>query len=293
MFKQIVTDLETAATFVKVTAANKGIVTKGAVNAMLAKVHATVSPADWTKVNKYCDDVIAGGYSLLPDFNSLWNNTAENTAESIFEINYEGGVSDGNWGVKIFRGLDWKKFNLPSNDLILTYDAEGDMIRKNASITFLDVSGKWSDIHYPQTKYPFINKYRKFEEGSAQNYIFIRLADILLLKAEAQNELGNLDEAKKLVNQIRKRVKLADTAAASKMQMKKAILHERRLELAFEGIRWFDLKRTGTAIEVMNKTKLNANGDLVGYNLTTNKLLWPIPQSELDKNIKLTQNSGY
>jgi len=292
VYAQIITDLETALANVKTTAIHKGIVTKGAVNALLAKVYANITPVDWTKVNKYCDDVIAGGYNLLPNYDDLWNNSKENTDESIFEINYNGGSSDGNWGVKIFRGLDWKKFNLPSNDLVMAYENEGDDIRKNASVTFLDVSGKWSDSHWSQTKYPFINKYRKFNEGSDQNYIFIRLADILLLKAEAQNELGNLQVANDLVNQIRTRVKLANTIATSKSEMTAAIAKERRLELAFEGIRWYDLKRTGKAIEVMNAAK-GADGKVIGYNLTTNRLVWPIPQSELDKNSKLIQNPGY
>ena len=292
VYNQIINDLETAQANVQTTAAHKGIVTKGAVNAVLAKVYATRVPADWNKVLAYCNDVVAGGYSLLPNYDDLWNNTAENTAESIFEINYNGGASDGNWGVKIFRGLDWKKFNLPSNDLVKAFEAEGDVVRKNASVTFQDVSGKWSDAHWPQTQYPFINKYRKFDEGSNQNYIFIRLADILLLKAEALNENGDLAGAMLLVNQIRKRAKLADTNAANKEAARSVISKERRLELAFEGHRWYDLKRTGKAIDVMNNA-VGPNGENLGYNLTQERLLWPIPQSELDKNTKLSQNPGY
>lgn len=292
VYNQIIKDFETALANVNVTAIHKGIATKGAVNAMLAKVYATRPNKDWNKVLSHCNDVIAGGYSLLPNYDDLWNNSAENTAESIFEINYNGGASDGNWGVKIFRGLDWKKFNLPSNDLVKAFDAEGDLVRKNASVTFLDVSGKWSDAHWPQTKYPFINKYRKFDEGSNQNYIFIRLADILLLKAEALNENGDIPGALQLVNQIRKRAKLADATAVGKEEMKALIAKERRLELAFEGHRWYDLKRTGKAIDVMNNA-VGPNGEKLGYNLTNERLLWPIPQSELDKNTKLSQNPGY
>ena len=292
VYTQIIKDFETALANVNVTDIHKGIATKGAVNAMLAKVYATRPNKDWNKVLSHCNDVVAGGYTLLPNYDDLWNNSAENTAESIFEINYNGGASDGNWGVKIFRGLDWKKFNLPSNDLAKAFDAEGDLVRKNASITFLDVSGKWSDAHWPQTKYPFINKYRKFDEGSNQNYIFIRLADIILLKAEALNENGDMQGALQLVNQIRKRAKLADATAAGKEEMKAVIAKERRLELAFEGHRWYDLKRTGKAIEVMNDA-VGPTGEKLGYNLTNDRLLWPIPQSELDKNTKLSQNPGY
>ena len=192
----------------------------------------------------------------------------------------------------MFMGMDWKKFDIPSNDLAKAFDDENDAIRKASSITFLNVSGKWSDTHWPQTQYPFINKYRIYTSPSPQNYIFIRLADILLLKAEALNETCDLAGAAALVNQIRTRVKLANTTASTKDAMKLAIEKERRLELAFEGIRWFDLKRTGRAIDVMSNT-IGADGQKIGYSLTTEKLLWPIPQAELDKNTKLVQNPGY
>lgn len=292
VYRQIIADLETALTRVRVTAPHKGFATKGAVNALLAKVYATQEPHDWDKVKQYCDAVISGGYSLMSEYDQLWNNQNENSSEAIFEINYNGGITDGNWGTKIFRGLDWKKFNLPANDLVKAFDAENDLIRKNASVIFLDVSGKWSDPHWPQTQYPFINKWRNFNEGSNQNYIFIRLADILLLKAEALNELGDQPGAAALVNQIRARVDLGDTPAATQAELRLAIEKERRLELAFEGHRWYDLKRTGRAIAVINAA-VGANNENLGYNLTENRLVWPIPQAELDKNSKLTQNPGY
>lgn len=292
VYAQLIADLETALPRVRVTAPHKGFVTTGAVNAVLAKVYATQEPHDWTKVNQYCDAVISGGYTLLPEFDQLWDNAMKNSTESIFEINYSGGPTDGNWGVNIFRGVDWKKFNLPSNDLIAAFDAENDLIRKNASIIFEDVSGLWSDAHYPQTHYPFINKWRNFGGDGAQNYIFIRLADILLLKAEALNESGDVSGAAAIVNQIRERVNLNPTTANSQATMRLAIEKERRLELAYEGVRWYDLKRTGRAIEVMSAT-IGADGNPIGYALTTERLLWPIPQAELDKNANLTQNAGY
>jgi starch-binding outer membrane protein, SusD/RagB family len=292
VYAQIIADLEIALPRVRTTASHKGFATTGAVNAVLAKVYATQEPHDWAKVNQYCDAVIAGGYALLPEFDLLWDNSMKNSAESIFEINYTGGPTDGNWGVNIFRGVDWKKFNLPSNDLIAAFDAENDLIRKNASIIFEDVSGLWSDSHYPQTAYPFINKWRNFGGDGAQNYIFIRLADILLLKAEALNESGDVSGAAAIVDQIRERVDLSPTTASTQAAMRLAIEKERRLELAYEGIRWYDLKRTGRAMEVMSAT-IDADGNPIGYALTPERLLWPIPQAELDKNANLTQNEGY
>ncbi|MCX6285040.1 MAG: RagB/SusD family nutrient uptake outer membrane protein [Bacteroidetes bacterium] len=292
IYAQIITDLETALARVPATAVNKGYVTTGAVNTLLAYVYATQDPHDWNKVSQYCDAVISGGYSLMPNYNDLWDNQHRNCAESIFEINYSGGSSDGNWGVTIFRGMDWKKFDLPANDLVFAFDAEGDTLRKNASMIFLDVTGKWSDPNYPQNHYPFINKWRNFSVGSNQNYIFYRLADVLLLKAEALNELGDVAGAATLVNKIRHRAKLANTTASTQDVMRTALAKERRLELAYEAHRWFDLKRTGTAIDVMNNA-VGPTGQKIGYNLTQNRLVWPVPQSEMDKNSKLVQNPGY
>jgi predicted HNH restriction endonuclease len=192
----------------------------------------------------------------------------------------------------MFVGMDWKKFNIPSNDLVAAFDAENDQIRKNASIKFMDVTGKWSDANWPQNNYPFAYKYRNSISPSPQNYIFMRLAEILLLKAEALNETGDVNGAATLVNQIRARVDLLPTNATDQNSMRLAIEKERRLELAFEGYRFYDLKRTGRAIEVINSTK-GATGQLLGYQLTENRLLWPIPQAEMDKNLNLVQNSGY
>lgn len=291
VYDQIIKDFETALMYVKPTNINKGYATTGAVNAMLAKVYATIEPHDYNKVVQYCDAVINGPYSLLTNYEDLFNNSVENSAESIFEINYEGTSTNANWGASMFMGMDWKKFNIPSNDLVNAFDAEQDMVRKNSSIIFLDVTGKWSDNHWPQNHYPFLYKWRQYTYPSAQNYIFIRLADILLLKAEALNELGDVAGAAELVNQVRTRVQLPNTTASNQADMRLAIEKERRLELAFEGWRWYDLKRTGRAIEVINNA-VDQDGNKL-YNLTENRLVWPIPQAELDKNAYLVQNPGY
>ena len=249
-----------------------------------------MEPHDWNKVNQYCDAVIAEGYTLLPEYDQLWDLSQENSAEAIFEINCYGWETSGNWGVFMFDGTDWKKFNTPTNDIVEAYDDEGDAIRKNANIRFEDVTGKWPDRYWPLTTYPLINKYRDF--NGTQNFIIWRLADILLLKAEALNELGDVNGAADLVDEIRARVDLDPTTASSQADMRLAIEKERRLELAFEGHRWHDLKRTGRAVDVMNALK-DGNGSSLGYTLSEDRLLWPIPQAERDKNDKLTQNEAY
>ena len=290
VYDQIIRDAVFALGTVRTTAPDKGYATVGAANALLAKVYATLEPHDWNKVKEYCDAVIAQGYTLLPQYDQLWDNAHENSSESIFEINCYGWDTGGNWGVFMFAGTDWKKFNTPSNDLVKAFDDAGDVIRKNASIVFEDVTGKWTDAHWPASQYPFINKYRDF--SGAQNFIIYRLADILLLKAEALNELGDVNGAADLVNEIRARVSLDPVTPTSQADMRVVIANERRLELAFEGHRWFDLKRTGRAIEELN-TAIDEDGNPVGYHLTEEKLVWPVPQSERDKNTKLVQNPGY
>ncbi|PST84077.1 RagB/SusD family nutrient uptake outer membrane protein [Pedobacter yulinensis] len=286
VYAQIIRDLEFALASVRSTAPNKGIVTKGVVNALLAKVHASAPAPDWAKVNQYADAVIGGGYSLFGSFDGLFSGNNKNNSESIWEMQYDGyggPTGRGNWMPGVIVGTGWKRFCTPTNDLVAAFDAEGDVQRKNASVTFKNAASEgWSDNYWPKANYPYINKYRNDDKTNA--YI-IRLADIILLKAEAVNELsaGGWAQAKPLVDQVRSRVGLGGTPAASQASMRLAIEKERRLELAFEGHRWFDLLRTGRAIEVMNAQK-DGSGNNLNYNVSAQKLLFPIPQNELDRN---------
>ena len=284
LYAQIIKDLEFALANAGTTAANKGIFTKGVANALLAKVYATKPSPDWAKVNQYCDAVIAGGYSLYPSFSGLFDAANENNSEAIWEMQFDGySGQHGNWMPGVITGTGWKRFNTPTNDLVKAFDDEGDVIRKNASISFKNVSTDgWSDNFWPKSNYPFINKYRA--DDKSDSYI-IRLADILLLKAEAQNETSAAGwaQSKVIVDQIRKRVNLGRTPAADQASMRLAIEKERRLELAFEGHRWFDLVRTNRAIAVMNAQK-DGSGNSLNYNVTAAKILFPIPQAEIDRN---------
>lgn len=121
-------------------------------------------------------------------------------------------------------------------------------------------------------------------DDKTDTYI-LRLADIILLKAEALNEIsaGGWAQSKVLVDQIRGRVNLLGTPAASQPAMRLAIEKERRLELAFEGHRWFDLIRTNRAVEVMNAQK-NGAGASLNYNISNANLQLPVPQKEIDRN---------
>lgn len=269
--------------------ADKMTVTKGAANAILAKVYATMPTPNWDSVAYYCDQLIPN-YSLVTDFNFLWDNNHKNNSEAIWEFNYNGYSVVGNWIPSQFIGSGWKKFETPSNDLVNTYIAENDTIRFNASITNVDYG--WDDPYWKnKNSYPIISKYNDPNNGT-NDFYQIRLADILLLRAEAYNAKGDVTNAGALVNKVRSRVGLLVTTAANQTDMALAIEKERRLELAFEGQRWFDLVRTGRAITIMNAQK-DGSGNVLNYNAQSFQLIYPIPQTQLDLNPLLAQNPNY
>jgi len=286
VYAQIIKDLEFALANTRTTAPHKGIITKGVANALLAKVYATKPNPDWNKVNQYADATINGGYSLFGSFDGLFSGANKNNSEAIWEMQYDGWGGPqgrGNWMPGVLIGSGWKRFCTPTNDLVKAFEDEGDVIRKNSSITFKNVATEgWADIYWSKNNYPFINKYRL--DDKTDTYI-LRLADIILLKAEALNEIsaGGWAQSKALVDQIRGRVNLLGTPAANQADMRLAIEKERRLELAFEGHRWFDLIRTNRAVAVMNAQKDGAGASL-NYNITNANLQLPIPQKEIDRN---------
>jgi hypothetical protein len=285
IYTQIIADLEYGVANARISAPNKGLMTKGVANALLAKVYATKANPDWNKVSTYADAVIGGGYALVQNYDFLWDQNHKNNSEAIWEMQYDGwGGLHGNWMPSQLFGAGWKKFNTPTNDLVSTFDAEKDVVRKKSSI-LIDGVG-WDDDYWKNPAvYPHVNKYRA--DDKTDTYL-IRLADIKLLKAEALNELSasGWSTAATIVNEVRNRVNLGVTPAADQTSMRLAIEKERRLELAFEGQRWFDLLRTNRAVTVMNAQK-DGNGNSLNYNITTANLLFPIPQSELDRNPNL------
>jgi len=115
----------------------------------------------------------------------------------------------------------------------------------------------------------------------------MRLGELLLLRAEARAQQGNISGAAEDLDQIRIRAGLANTTASSKETMLDAILHERQVELFQEGCRWEDLKRFGKADEVLSSI------DYKAQNYKPYMKLWPIPKNELIINPNLVQNEGY
>ncbi|MCX8524749.1 RagB/SusD family nutrient uptake outer membrane protein [Chryseobacterium formosus] len=288
VYAQIISDLEGAIANAPASS-EKYKANKGAAYALLAKVYATKPNPDWAKVKQYSDLVISQGYSLLPVYDHLFDSNHEGNAESIFEAN--GNASNiWAWCTSMYVGTDWKKFNTPSNDLIKTYNDAGDIQRLNTTVKFSAVG--WSDPYWSGNNFPFMNKMR-LTDGN-QNFYILRLSDILLLKAEADVRTGDFSGAATLINQVRTRVALPAITITSTDDGINKVLAERKSELAFEGHRWFDLKRTGKSISILSQQK-NGSGVILPYtsNINQNRLLWPIPQAQLDKNQNLTQNSGY
>jgi len=256
------------------------------------------------------------GYSLVPNYASLFDGSNYFNSEAIMLVNFIAGGPDANWGVELLLAPEdgWQKYCVPSHDLVNAFTAAKDTIRKNASIVFWNVDGNgnpiaWADANWnpcqdPTVSIPF-NYKQKHPNGwsSGDDYYILRLADIILLRAEAENAKGLGAAAAADVNLIRARVKLAPISASlSQADMLTAILNERRLELAFEAHRWDDLRRTGQAISFMQGLKeytYTCNGGVpsapakIAYNVDQYHLLLPIPEIEIQNDPALIQNPKY
>jgi hypothetical protein len=292
--------------------------TKGAANALLAKIWAQRSDRDYNKVLQYCNAVISSptGYSLMNNYSDLFDGNHYFNQESILEIPYIYGTPQGCWGTELFYPTQdangnvpsdaYQRYCVPSKTLVNAYLAAGDTIRENVNIIFQSVP--WSDQNWNpcgdvsiKTPFNYNQKHPNNYDGGDHTYL-LRLADIILLKAEAQNALGDMAGAIATLNQVRNRVNLAPVSTSSQTQMQSFILNERQLELAFEAQRWDDLQRYNLTVSVMNglnENNFTCSGGVVSdpvpinYNVSAPKTLLPIPLTELQANPNLTQSPGY
>src|SRR5690554_1276139 len=309
VYQQIISDLEFALNdklpdlYGTDASVNKARATRGAAHALLAKVYAQMPERDYNKVLEHAQTVLdsPAGYSLLGDFRNLFDGNNYNNSESILEIQFVGGT-EANFGPQLLlppsvSGDTWRKFVTPSKDLVKAFDDEGDEIRKAASVLF--EAAPWADEFWSlqvNGQVPFAYKWKEANGWASTNRQYLlRLADIILLKAEALNELGRGDEALTAVNLIRNRVNLPAVSGNNPEEIRRLIEKERRLELAQEAQRWNDLKRYSRAVEVMNnlvEIDLRTNQPK-SFDMSEAKLLLPIPQQEINRNPLLTQNPGY
>ncbi len=272
-----------------------GRATKGAAEALLAKVY--LYQKDWQNAYNYAKTVInSGEYSLESDYSVLWRASSENGVESIFEFQARGestahGVQQYSQtqGARGTSGWGWG-FNVPSEDLLNDFNNEKDTIRRDATIIFAGET-LWDGRKVDEgVENPMYNEkaYSSANAGASdtdKNIRYLRLGEIYLILAEAANELGYSEEALAALNEIRERVDLDDETTTNKDDLREAIWHERRLELAFEHDRWFDLNRTGQAYEVM--TALGLPYVQGQYEL------FPIPEEQLIETPEMKQNPGW
>ncbi|WP_099372810.1 RagB/SusD family nutrient uptake outer membrane protein [Sphingobacterium sp. 1.A.5] len=285
--------------------ANKTRFSKSVAKALLAKVYAEKPLRNYAKVVQYVDELAADGFDLEEDYKTLFgvnegnaDALKRNSKESILETQFFSG--SGNWVTWMFgrdlsnynSNFTWAKWITPSRDLINAFTRENDQIRYTESIVYYQAT--WSN-YYPASNYPFMYKTR----SAYSNIIKLRYADLLLLKAEAliNGDSQNLTAAAEIIDRIRQRVKLprlSNATKANKESMLTALLNERRLELAFEGQRWYDLVRLNKVESVMNAVFAKDSGrKALVYPFNENSYRLPVPQSIIDENPKIVQNPGY
>jgi len=278
------------------------------------------------------------GYDLLSDYKEVFNYHNKNNQEVIFDVQYLGpklgeggsldyylgnlssnGTGSGNTSCPTVELLDmyWCTDGLPISESPL-YDPanryENRDKRLDISIIRPGSTYKGLDYVYPLQAGDYVKgktrtglmwrKYVVEDDGSAwwddnQNFILIRYADILLMYAEAKNELSGPDnQVYAALNQVRERagVKGLEAGSKSKEELRELIRTERMLELACEGLIYSDIRRWRIAGQMLNGRQFK---NLLGETYMTRVFdeskhyLWPIPQEERDMNKDLTQNPGF
>lgn len=314
VYKLIVSDLQTAEQSDLAWKDETGRVSLGAVKSLLAKVYLTMAGYPLQKGNSHftlaaqkAKEVIESGqFKLFDSFADFRDPAMKNKEENIFMIQYLAGTLASNWQVSI----------VPYNKNISKYsDETGGIYSSTAfaqSFQASDLRAKEKQFFY--TTYTnqdnrnlavelggyFIYKYFDNDAhlntaSSGMNWPVLRYADVLLIFAEASNEVnGPGTEVYNAVNAIRTRAELPDLSGLTKDQLREAIWKERWYELCFENITWFDMVRLRKAFNVNTKQFDNYVGHQFSYGpvLKERELLFPIPTSEV-LNGKLTQNTGY
>jgi hypothetical protein len=315
---QIISDLNNAITMLptrdQYTGADVGRASKGSAIGMLAKVYLCLGN-NWQHVANLCDSVKALGYSLNTNYADNFDPTNKNTKESLFEIQYTANAGYNFWANEnqsswvsaftgprgsnmVAAGYGWDQ---PTQEFVDSYEA-GDL-RKDVTVLYEgcpQFDGKTYLKSYSTTGYNL----RKFlvplsiaatYDNSPADFPVLRYSDILLMKAEALNELGQTAQAQLLatdpnstLNKVRSRAGLLNITGLNQADLREKILHERRMELAFEGQRWFDLIRINNGQYGIDF--LHSIGRL---NMSSKYLIFPVPQKERDANPNLTQNTGY
>ena len=303
IYKQIEDDMNAAIPDLLPTASNPiGRVTKGAAMGFLGRIY--LYQKKWQEAADMSQKVIAlGQYRLVPNYISLFNGKAENSSESLMDFQavgfapgYFNDASENSIAAMWSPTIGWANWYTPSEES-KTLFVPGDIRRKSVMIMgatpadSIDVDGTGPKV-FPTTpmRTQFFNNanVRKFlPEGKIMaqvdnfdvNYPIIRYAEVLLNHAEALNELGRSADALVALNQVRARAKVAAVTETNQASLRTIIQNERRVELVYEGHRFYDLARWGQLEE-----KLKKKGFIKGQHE-----YWPVPTAELDLMKELTQ----
>ena len=310
VYAAITADLLAAIPDLPEVAEQTGRATQEAARALLGKAY--VYQEDYQSAADALRAVVESGqYSLVEDYGEIWELTGENGPESVFEVQYtdaegagfgclqcsEGNIAVGFNGIRNHTGPEYDSgfsFNLPTQAAYDAYEA-GDS-RREVSILNIDAwaetTGATFGVGFEHTGY-YNRKYiaRKGDANlgdqnltNPNNYRAIRYADVLLLAAEAFNAIGQDEQARDYLNQVRRRAfgDMDHDISASGDALRDFILTERRLELVGEGHRFFDLVRTGAAA-----------GAIDGFTAGKNEV-FPVPFEEIQfSGGNWTQNAGY
>jgi len=257
-------------------ARNRVLVTKGVAYAFLTQLYMWQKQYD--KAIAAAEKVLADGQYSLVSMND-WNEifVKGQSTESIFEVGYNEVQTNA---LRALYALGSDSDYVPSARFIASIEV-GDL-RKPRIYDITEVQ--------PRKIWKFFGQGFKDEspDPSSNNIVLTRLADIILLKAEAHARLNQPTEALELLNRIRRRAGIAvlDEAAANNLYgtLVATVLHERSIELCFEGHRWFDLVRSGTAIATMKPINGLSSED---------NLVWPLHESATLRNLNLKQNEFY
>lgn len=315
VYKLIVDDLKTAEEAGLPWTDASGKVTLGAVKSLLAKVYLTMAGYPLQKGNQYFDlaakkaaEVLdSKQFKLFDSYGDLHNPAKKNIEENIFMIQYKTQVIPGTWQSLI----------IPYNKNISAYSSEtggiyatADFVRSYDSADLRAKEGQFffTEFTNQDNRNQKVNLggyfiYKLFDvvaqtttANSDINWSLIRYADVLLVYAEAANEVnGPGAKAYDAVNQVRARAKLPALAGLSKEQFRESIWRERWYELCFENITWFDMARLRKAFNLNTKGFDNYVGHKFSYGpvLTERELLFPIPSTELRNNPNLIPTKGY
>ena len=272
-----------------------GRATKGAAQGLLSKVY--LYQERWQETIDMAETVInSGDYDLEPDYATIWRASTENGIESLFELQGRGEtIAKGiraystTQGARGPGGFGWG-FNTPSEDLLNAFNAQNDTIRRDATIIFRGETlfdGRVIDMGVQNDRYNE-KAYSSANAGAGngdKNIRVLRFSEILLIYAEALNEIGQSANALVPLNRVRTRVNLPEITVTDQGALRLSIWEERRLELAMEHDRWYDLLRQGRAAEVMI-----AHGK--PFEVGKHELL-PIPNNQLLQTPDMRQNPGW